>query len=677
MREEALRQKLKLVQCIAAACLYLLSPVTAAQELYVPYAGISVDEIRVQGTHPSFFFSEDELPAIRERSRSLPWLEDVRSETRKKAELYMALESQPYRLVTEHNGFGTAGRGLQNFVGTLAFAGYLFEEPRYLEKARELLLAVVGQTEPDNREHWRGHLQVADAAQGVVLGYDLVYPIMTERERELVLSEIRKFGHELTHQESAWGMEAPGVISCNHSAVHYGALGLVALALWNSDVPEKTHWMQRAMGRVDGYLGSFIDASGYGTEGHHYFAYGLGGSSVFAWALERSNGPDLIKKHETVALAADQVLWKLLPFEGRMLALNDNNEIPSDVASMAGALIYRKPHQLWAWLESVNKSGSRHLLAGFGRTTYTAPFLFMWGNEPLQPVSPADGGVPLGHHFESGRVMLRNSWEGGDAAHFSMTSGYDFHRGHDQQDENSVTFYAYGEGFLIDPQYEPERSEAHTTLRIHGAEQIKGGDGYIATYREDEFGALVQGQAEHAYDFDTALVGYADRKAYFVRGPVPYLVMRDDAQAEHDQPGEYVGRYITYPNNRILRDGNAVIIEGQRGRSSARLIVFSEGEQVQVAEDDMEGVTFMNRGSEYLYSRYLRRASVTVNAVNPKFLTVLVPYKDETDFPEIDVHFDDGTDIHEVTVKFKTHTDSLLFNQTDAVLKRSMSGSAP
>ncbi|MBR9908839.1 MAG: hypothetical protein GYB33_00635 [Gammaproteobacteria bacterium] len=435
-------------------------------------------------------------------------------------------------------------------------------------------------------------------------------------------------------------------------------------------MPEKVHWLQQAIGRVDGYLGSFIDKTGYGTEGHHYFAYGLGGSSVFAWALQQSNGPDLIKKNKTVALAADQILWKLLPFEGRMLALNDNNEIPSDVASMAGALTYQKPHQLWAWLESIYKSGSIDELAGYARTTFTAPFLFMWGDAPLEPVSPKDGNVALGHHFESGRVMLRNQWEGEDAAHFSMTSGYDFHRGHDQQDENSVTFYAYGEGFLIDPQYEPERSEAHTTLRIQGAEQIKGGDGHIVKYREDEFGALVIGRAEEAYDFDKTVVGYAARKAYFVRGPVPYLVMRDDAQVEHDRSGEYVARYITYPNNQIIEDGKSVIIKGQRGKGAAKLLVFSEAKQVKIIEDDVEHATFSNRGVEYPYAKYLRRASVTVDAVNPRFLSILVPFTGESELPGIAVDFDSKTDIHKVTLKFKTHTDSLLFNHTDAILKR-------
>ncbi|MDP5033184.1 MAG: DUF4962 domain-containing protein [Paraglaciecola sp.] len=654
---------------VLVLCSHLLSLDTHAQQLKVPYEDVDVANIRVEESHPSLFFTLSELPNIRLRSEALPWLNDVRDEMKKKAEMYMELSTQPYELVTQYNGIGTAGRGLQNFVGTLGFAGHLFDEPRYLKKAKDLLLAVVRQTEPSNRKNWRSHLQVADATQGMVLGYDLVYPLLSEKERKLVLDEIEKFAHELTHHKSTWGMDAPGVLSCNHSTVHYGALGLASLALWNVEIPEKTQWLQRSIGRVDGYLGSFIDETGYGTEGHHYFAYGLGGSSVFAWALKRSNGPDLIKQNPTVEMAADQVLWKLLPFEGRMLALNDNNEIPSDVASMAGALIYQKPHQLWAWLESVYQSGNKDLLAGFAGTTYTAPFLFMWGDEPLVPVSPKDK-LPLGHHFESGRVMLRSNWEGEDAAHFSMTSGYDFHRGHDQQDENSVTFYAFGEGFLIDPQYEPERSEAHTTLKIQGAEQIKGGDGRIAKYREDEFGALVQGQAEEAYDFDKVVVGYADRKAYFVRGPVPYLVMRDDAQVEHDRSGEYVSRYITYPKNKIKPYGKAIVIEGQRGQASAKLMVFSQGQQVQVVEDDMQTATFENRGTKYAYSKYLRRASVTVDAVNPKFLSILVPFIEEKDFPLVDVKFNKETDVYTVQLKFPNYIDTLYFNQSDAILQR-------
>ena len=657
---------------IASAVLVFSTQVSSEQIPWIPYADIPVEHIKNSGNHPSLFFTEGELPAIKARSQSLPWLREARKQIQIKADQYMDLDTQRWKLENQYNAIGTAGRGLQNYVGTLGFAGYLFNEPKYLQKAKEILMAVVDQTEPNNTQHWRTHLQVADATQGMVLGYDLVYPLLSKAERERALHEIKKFAEELTHKKSTWGAPAPGVLSCNHSAVHYGALGLAALILWNEDIPEKAHWMQRAIGRIDGYLETFIDHTGYGTEGHHYFAYGLGGSTVFSWALKRANGPDLIAKHKTLALAGDQVLWKVLPFEGRMLALNDNVEtVPTDVAGMVGALTYNKPQQLWAWLKSLEDSKKMDWLAGNPRTTYTAPFLFMWGEQPVAPVSPHLVNYKLSHHFESGRVFARSSWEGEDAAHFAMTSGVDFHRGHDQQDENSLTFYAFGEGFLIDPNYEPERSEAHTTLRIDGVEQVKGGDGRIARYREDKFGILVVGQAEDAYDYDKSLIGYAERKSYFVRGPIPYLVFRDDTQIEPDKAVEVVSRYITYPKNKLIEDGKSAIIKGFRGNASARLMVFSEHEQIKVTIDDISNTNFVNRGTEYLYSKYLQRLSATVHKVNPQLLTILVPYKKNQIFPDVEVEFDEKSYSYTLTLKFKgSHTDVLTITPYDVVLNR-------
>ena len=100
-----------------------------------------------------------------------------------------------------------------------------------------------------------------------------------------------------------------------------------------------------------------------------------------------------------------------------MLALNDNVEtVPTDVSGMLGALTYNQPKQLWAWLKSLKDSNQMDWLGGHARTTYTAPFLFMWGDKPVAPVDPQTENYKLGHHFESGRVFARSSWQGEDAA---------------------------------------------------------------------------------------------------------------------------------------------------------------------------------------------------------------------------------------------------------------------
>ena len=97
-----------------------------------------------------------------------------------------------------------------------------------------------------------------------------------------------------------------------------------------------------------------------------------------------------------------------------------------------------------------------------------------------------------------------------------------------QQDENAVAFAALGEDFLTDPGYWPDGSDCHTTLRINGVEQQIGSVGRIVDYREDEHGAFVRGQAPEAYPLIPGFIGHAERKLYFVRGPQPYIVWRDD-----------------------------------------------------------------------------------------------------------------------------------------------------
>ncbi|WP_394728832.1 heparinase II/III family protein [Altererythrobacter sp. GH1-8] len=575
------------------------------------------------GDQPHLFFDTTDHASIDARSQALPWLQRARTEILAKADSYLQVPTAPYPLTGPQNDLGTAGRTLQNRLGTLGFASYLTGNPRYAEKGRDILLAVVRQTEPGNKAQWQTHLQQGDAAQAFAIGYDWLYDAMTEAERAEVRAEMEEVGALLYEANTTWGKDVPGVTSSNHNSVHFGALGLVGLAL--GDRPD---WVDLATQRVRAFFRTFADPTGYATEGVHYVGYGLGGAVPFSMALKRKGGPDLLAEaDETLAHVGDQMVWKLLPFDGLMLPLNDNFDRPAEIAALVGTLRHKRGDQLWATLESLEKSGSIDELGGYFGISYTAPFLFLWGDEPVAPVDPITAGLPLGHRFESGKVFLRDKWIGDDATHVSFKSGYDEHRGHDHQDENSVTFYAKGEGWLIDPQYWLERSDAHTTLKINGAEQIKGGDGRLVEYREDARGAFVRGQAEEAYDFDTAFVGQADRKLYFVRTPRPYILFRDDARTEDSGQKPFESRYVTYPGNRVEQAGEAVIIHGERNGAKALLAVFSGTEQLRVGEDDLSDVVLVRRGSTFRYDKYLRRLAVRFTDESPELISLVVPFE--------------------------------------------------
>lgn len=357
-----------------------------------------------------------------------------------------------------------------------------------------------------------------------------------------------------------------------------------------------------------------------------------------------------------------------------MLAMNDNNEEAAGASVVCAMARFRQPVHLWAWLESVKHGGFG---VGTFRQGLNAPFLFLGSDTPLEPVAPTDATVPLGHRFESGRVFLRSSWEDPDAAHVSFTSGYDFHRGHNHQDENAVTLYALGEGFLVDPGYEAAGTRCHNTLTIDGAPQVIGSHGRVVAYREDEQGAFVRGQAAEAYDCSRALVGYFDRKVYFVRGPQPYLVWRDDTQVEMDQPSEVVARFITYPENRIAVVQSGLVIHGARTGARCLVRVMSPVADVALEVEDLAGKTFVSRGKIYSYSKYFRSAAAVARAVNPRLLTVAFPYRDEARLPEIALASESG-DRLVCTLTFPDgRRDQLIFGQENAELLRFGAGGSP
>ncbi|MBS0663720.1 MAG: hypothetical protein JSR48_10690 [Verrucomicrobia bacterium] len=590
----------------------------------------------VEGPH--LFFSEADVPTLRARSESQPWIIEARRKFLSRADEFLRVPTEPYSLVSSENGPGTSGRAFQQRLGTLAFAGYLTGEEKYFQKARSLLLAVVRQYRANDRQAWPTHLQYADAAQGLAIGADWLNARLTAAERKEVRARVAEFGQLLYSDDSVWGRDNSSVMSCNHNAVQFGALGLCALVL--GDRPE---WLARATERVRDYFMHFVDQDGYATEGHSYLGYGLLGAIPFAHALSRNGGPDLMAEQPLLKATGEQVLWKLLPGSHHMLAMNDSEPIATNATVAYPMIKFGCATQLWAWWQSARAMRGPEA-DGVGNMTHglSWPFLLLAGDLPAMPAA-VPAGTPLGKRFASGRVFLRSRWNDPQAAHVSFTSGYDFHQGHNHQDENAVTLYALGEDFLTDPGYKPWESRHHTTLKLGRAEQVRGSIGKILEYREDDFGAFVHGQAQRAYDIGLEWIGHCDRRLYFVRTPHPYVVWCDDAQLESDGEVEYTTRFVTAPSNRFaVAKGGGIDIIGSRAGAKCRVRVFNLRGELAVIEDNLRSETFVERGQTYSTAKFLRRASATDRTEHLRLVTVAFPYTDEAMLPRISMHENEG-----------------------------------
>lgn len=624
-----------------------------------------------QPSHPAFIFSQEEVPQMRQRVEREQWLQDLRDVVVADADHMLSISTTPYQLVDDGESlyFGVQGRGLQVRVLNLAMAGYLTGDERYLLKSKEILVAVARQTEPDNTKHWNKHLQASDAAQGFALGYDLLYNYMSEKERKLVREEIEKFGNYLYSHAGGWDDLESYRSSCNHNSVHHGALGLCALVL--GDKPE---WLYKSIQRMEAFFTYSADKTGYVTEGHHYLSYGYSGAMPFTIALQRVTGFDLLEKYKDVlSKVGDQIVWSLLP-NRELMVMNDSYSAPMGDIVAFGGMIYNRPEQLWSWLELAKYRESEREMnlcerrcrfyAGYGEQKrgvyvsapmgipYTRCYMFAPMAKYITPLSPANRDLPLTKRFESGRVFMRSGWRSEDDAHLSFTSGVDYHYGHNHQDENSLTLYALGETFLYDAAYWAKYSYCHSTLKIDGREQwvaFRMGShtrGEIEACREDESGSFARGEARGAYDKEAG-VAESNRKIYLVRDTPfsPFLIMRDDAYMVDRSSVEYETRFITRPEHRIIERGEGVVIETKSG-AKALMLTRSGTQAVKMSENDLTGETFSAHvnGGIFNCADYFRRISAKVTAQNPRFTTILLPYRDECELPKVEVG-ESGDDI--------------------------------
>lgn len=624
----------------------------------------SLSAVGENSEHPSFFFEQDDVPAMRVRAESTEWLRTMKKAVIEKADYFLETETNPYPLSGPDNGKGTAGRFVQRRLGILSLAGYLTGEEQYFDKGVEILLAVVRQCEPDNTDHWRTHLQYADATQGLAIGYDFLYPYLTDSERKEVREELYEYGNLLYTDGSAWGSPSPGVTSCNHNSVQFGALGLAALAL--GDQPE---WVDRATDRVRGFYKYFVDPTGYVTEGHHYLSYGQLGAYPFSTALKRSGGPDLVGEQPLTSEIVNQFVWVLLPFENKIRTLNDNDPQPVGPIAMAHPLANNNPVQLWAWWQAIGPEGSGRNGLGKENDGFGELFPFITGEKPLEPLSPGKANWPLSKRYDSGRVFMRSAWDDPEAAHVVFKSGYDMHQGHNQQDENSIAFAALGEDFLTDPGYWPDGSECHTTLKINGVEQQIGSVGRVVDFRDEGQGVFVRGQAPEAYPLIPGFIGHAERKLYFVRGTQPYIIWRDDVGIEvGHKPTEIVSRYITTLENTIIQHGDGAIIKGGNNGASCLILAYSDDTPITVSEDDLSNKSYTaNAHQKVVYAEHFKRLSAKTESLHPRLISIAFPFHEVADIPAVKINYDKASDRHTCQLTFKDgHTDTITFDSTNA-----------
>ncbi len=506
--------------------------------------------VSVAAAEPMLVLSKSDLPALRERiqtgENARVWAAvlaeaetrcDPQSQGYATGEKLDAMPSGEVRLVVLAHSFG---RRLIDWMSVIGFAYQMTGEERFAAHGVELLEAASERlqvTDPRVAPSFAGAR--GDIMRGLAIGYDWMGETMTDEQKqrwaETSAAYVRNILDEATKEGMWW------VPYHNFMGVAVGSAGCLALQLREFYPDEADDWIELSTELVRAWLDMGFDDQGAYFEGTGYSVYGLTDAVLFAEALRRDGGENLLL-HPHLQKLTDFYLQSLLPGERVLDARNDAN-----YAGLANPLVLRlagaQDNGLTKWLWERCGGGD-------------SPLNIVWDNE-VAALDPVAGGVPLAAHFERrGLCVFRTGWSTGDVM-FAIESGPYYRVTHNQADKGHFTLYGLGQRWAIDSGYgnnrDPEgraQTVAHNCVLIDGAGQALSGagagtSGRILAYEDTPKYGYALADCTEAYnrnnqDVPGPGVQRAYRHAIFVRpsaGAPAYAVVLDDIakdDAEHD-----------------------------------------------------------------------------------------------------------------------------------------------
>ena len=521
-------------------------------------AGDILDAIKEE-THPYILFGDEDIPTLRQK---------VNQGLSKKAYERVLATANGYlshNISVVKGANGITGRKLQCYVTYLAMAGVISGETKYFEKAVQLTESAAKNGSVEVYSSINGALAIGDFGHAYAMAYDWLYEYMTEEQRALVKAEMEEIGEWIfvnSAEVDTWGSQLDSRKAWNWNAVTHGALGLIALSLG-----DKSEWLSLAIRRATDYYDFAVDNTGAAMEGLHYVGYGLNSLVPFDGAIQRLTGVELMDDYpEMQAMPEWSLLYMTYPYGGDQAAIGQGDKMANTKATYYIINRYSQAYELYGFYNTYGLFDGNGFKAEYEGDGWAYPALIIFEDQYLAPKAPTEESHPTTKLFDKGLVISRDSWDK-NASMVTFTCGVGFAGCWNHPDDNTFTFAAKGDRFIIDLGANKKLSSDHNTVMIDGVGMNYEGGSTMIIGKMNECKLLkngnlyVSGDNKDSY-WKTQLKN-SSRQLVFGGGEAPFVLIYDVMRRDANQH-EYSINFYTAPSNKIevLEDGAYARITG-------------------------------------------------------------------------------------------------------------------
>ncbi|MBQ8407907.1 MAG: hypothetical protein IJY39_03495 [Clostridia bacterium] len=522
--------------------------------------------------HPYILYTKDDVPALQKK---------VESGMSLKAFTTMKNTANSYlgkSISVAVGAHGTLGRQLQSWITYLSVTGMITGDQKYTKKAVSLAVSAAKTGSIEIYPKINDALAVGDFGHAYALAYDWLYEYMTEEERALIRAEMEEIGNWLytkSPEVDTWGSQEARRKAWNWNAVTHGALGLIALSL--GDKPE---WLELSIDRAMGYYQYAVDGTGAAMEGLHYVGYAFNSLAPLDCAIYNLTGVELLDSFPAMQSMPYWSMNMTVPFGKAQAAIGQGDGIGNYSGPYYIINRYKQADALWGWIHTYGLSGDGRFSTEYEGNGWSMPAIIFFEDQSLTPVAPTVENNPLIQTYDKGLVIARDSWNT-DASMVTFTCGYGYAGCWNHPDDNTFTFYAKGESFVVDLGAGKLQSSDHNVILVDGTGMYYTGGATMAVGVMEENailenGALyLRGNNVSSYLKNSALTT-SIRHFVYGGGETPFVLIFDYAKKASSKH-TFSTNFYTYANNKVTvsEDGSYAIIEGKNTGALCYVIPFT------------------------------------------------------------------------------------------------------